>query len=91
MAIRHETVGVTADRLREIHEPVRLHLLAVKEGLDPRHRAFIRSAAGRRVQFERRLITTAATLVVRECEPTCADCVRTVIECEEAKRRINCG
>ena len=39
-------------------------MLSVREGLDPRQRALLKTNYGRRVQHERRLINTPATLIV---------------------------
>jgi len=52
------------EQVRAVREPVRLHLLAVREGLDPRQRGFNKTALGKRVQMERRLIGTSATLII---------------------------
>ena len=50
--------------IRAVREPVRLKMLAVREGLDPRQRALNKSKIGKRVQLERNLVGTPATLVV---------------------------
>ena len=52
------------EAIRSVREPVRLHMIAVREGLDPRHRSFIKSTLGKRVALERKLVCTPATLVV---------------------------
>ena len=53
-----------ADIFMMLREPARLHMLSVREGLDPRQRALLKTNYGRRVQHERRLLNTPATLIV---------------------------